>query len=243
MAQRRIIPDPTIPELLGVLEKAGSREVVRGQARFGVVVEKSYGVTAPKLRVLAKSIGKNHRIAAALWKTGIHDAQMLAALVDDPSKVTEVQMERWVRQIRSWDLCDNCCCVLFDKTPFVRKKAIAWSRAEGEYVKRAGFVLMAALAVHDKAALDEDFLPFFECIVAECSDGRNFVKKAVNWSLRQIGKRNLVLNVLALKTAARVAMQQSSAARWIAADAIRELRSAPVQRRLQQKELRHNTGK
>jgi 3-methyladenine DNA glycosylase AlkD len=184
------------------------------------------------LRKLAKEIGTNHKLALQLWKSNIHEARILAALIDDPRQVTKSQMNQWVRQFDNWGVCDACCCVLFDKTPFAWDKAIEWSQNKEEFVKRAGFVLMAALAVHNKKAPDKDFLPFFIVIKHHADDGRNFVKKAVNWALRQIGKRNTTLNKKAIAVAREIRKTESSAARWVAADALRELTGKQVQTRL-----------
>jgi 3-methyladenine DNA glycosylase AlkD len=201
-------------------------------ARFGIRGVKSYGVAAPELHRLAKEIGRDHRLAADLWRSGVHDARLLAALIDDPARVTQRQMERWAKDFNSWGLCDAACGCLFDKTPYAWDKALAWTGRDAEYVKRAGFVLMATLAVHDKAASDERFEAFFPYIVQHATDERNFVKKAVNWALRQIGKRNRRLNRLAVRTAKQIRRIDSKAARWIAADALRELTGEKVQRRL-----------
>ena len=149
---------------------------------------------APNLRRLAKEIGREHDLAGELWRTGIHDARILATLIDDPAQVTVRQMEQWAADFNSWAVCDAACCCLFDKTPHAWGKAVEWTEREEEYVKRAGFVLMAALAVHDKKAPDEQFEAFLPLIARHATDERNFVKKAVNWALRQIGKRNRRLN-------------------------------------------------
>jgi 3-methyladenine DNA glycosylase AlkD len=207
-----------------------------GMARFGIAVDKALGgVPTPMLKKLAREIGKDHQLAQELWKTGVHEARHLAALIDEPTQVTEAQMERWAKQFDSWDVCDGCCLNLFEQTPFAHRKAIEWSRREEEFVKRAGFSLMAVLAVHDKAAGDAKFLKFLPAIKRQSRDERNFVKKAVNWALRQIGKRNLLLNRAAIEAADHIRKIDSPAARWIAADALRELRSHAVERRLQSK--------
>ena len=179
----------------------------------------------PKLRALAKDIGHNHALALDLWASGVHEARILAALIDEPDRVTGAQMERWVKRFDSWDVCDCCCGSLFIKTPFAYRKAIEWSRREEEYVKRAGFVLMASLAVHDKKAPDAVFARYLRLIKMGATDERNFVKKAVNWAMRQIGKRNLSLREAAIKAAREIQQLDSKAARWIAADALRELTS------------------
>jgi 3-methyladenine DNA glycosylase AlkD len=201
-------------------------------ARFGISTTTALGISVPALRSMARRLGKDHALALALWGSGIHEARILAPMVDEPAKVTEVQMEKWARDFDSWDVCDQCCSNLFARTRFASKKAVEWARQDQEFVKRAGFTLMAALAVHDKKAPDRSFVPFFGLIEKGAADERNFVKKAVNWALRQIGKRNLSLNARALKVAERISKQDGRAARWVASDAMRELRSEAVQKRL-----------
>jgi 3-methyladenine DNA glycosylase AlkD len=222
----------TCEEVVERLRSLGDPKAVAGAARFGIHVSNILGVSAPNLRKLAKDIGPDHALAGRLWKTGIHDARGLAALLDDPAKVTPQQMEQWAADFDSWAVCDAACCCLFDKTPHAWDKAVEWTGREPEYVRRAGFVLMAALAVHDKKAPDERFEAFLPVLVEHATDERNFVKKAVNWALRQIGKRNARLNKLAIGTAGDIRQIDSRAARWIAADALRELTSDKVQARL-----------
>jgi len=201
-------------------------------ARFAVPIDKALGIPTPALRKMAREIGKNHQLAQDLWKSGVHEARTLAAFIDEPHRVTPAQAERWLRDFDSWDVCDCCCGNLFDKMPFAYRKAVEWSRRKEEFAKRAGFSLMAALAVHDKEAGDTKFLKFLPIIKRESTDERNFVKKAVNWALRQIGKRNRELNQAALRTAQEIRKIDSRSARWIAADALRELRSEAVRTRL-----------
>lgn len=201
-------------------------------ARFGINTKNSYGVSVYDLQKLAREITKDHALAQQLWASGIHEARILASMVDKPEMVADTQMEQWVKDFDSWDVCDLSCSNLFDKTQFAYQKAEAWSKREEEFVKRAGFVLMAVLAVHDKTAADEELLKFMPIIKRESTDDRNFVKKAVNWALRQIGKRNLNLNKMAIKTAREIQQIDSKSARWIASDAIRELTGEAVQKRL-----------
>jgi 3-methyladenine DNA glycosylase AlkD len=196
---------------------------IKGMARFGISSENTFGVSMPVLRTIAKENRKNHTLALELWETGIHEAKILAALIDNPKEVTEEQMEHWVLEFDSWDVCDQCCMNLFDKTQFSYEKAFQWSKRKEEFVKRAGFVIMASLAIHDKKAEDKKLEEFLTAIEREAYDERNFVKKAVNWALRQIGKRNFHLNNSALLTAERILKQDSKSARWIAKDAIKEL--------------------
>ncbi len=214
------------------LESLFDPEAVKGMARFGINPQNTYGVSIPNLRKIAGEIGKDHNLAQQLWASGIHEARMLASMIDDPAMVTDVQMESWVKDFDSWDVCDQCCSNLFDRTQLAYQKVVEWSQREEEFVKRAGFVLMATLAVHDKKTSDETFLDFLPIIKRESIDNRNFVKKAVNWALRQIGKRNLSLNKMAIKTAEDIQQTNSGSARWIASDAFRELIGEAVQKRL-----------
>jgi 3-methyladenine DNA glycosylase AlkD len=219
-------------EILQQLKSLADPDAVAGMARFGINPKGTYGVSIPTLRKMAREIGRDHTLAEQLWSSGVHEARILACFVDDPLMVTAEQMERWVADFDSWDICDQCCSNLFDKTNLAHEKAVEWSAREEEFVKRAGFALMAALAVHDKKAKDEEFIRFLPAIIRESVDTRNFVKKAVNWALRQTGKRNRNLNREAIATAKQIQEIDSNAARWIASDALRELASEKVQQRL-----------
>lgn len=223
--------ESVVSELRRLARPCGLEEL----ARYGIRGREILGVRAPDLMALARRLGKDHRLALGLWSTGIYDARHLAILVDDPDKVTEAQMERWAKDFDSWAVCDSACLHLFDKTRFAYDKALEWSSRDEEFVKRAGFALMAVLSVHDKKAPDSVFLGWLPIIVRESADDRGYVKKAVNWALRQIGKRNLPLNKAAIRTGLEISRIDSKAARWIATDALRELRSEPVRRRLQSK--------
>jgi len=220
-------------DILRTLKSLSDPDAVAGMARFGINPENTYGISIPNLRKIAKPIGKDHLLAGQLWSSGIHEARILACMTDDPEMVSEAQLECWVRDFDSWDICDQCCNKLFDKTEFAYQKAVEWSGRPEEFVKRAGFVLMTQLAVHDKKADDHEFEQFFPIIVRESADERNFVKKAVNWALRQIGKRNRNLNQRAIEVAGEIKQIDSKAARWIAADALRELTGDKVRERLQ----------
>jgi 3-methyladenine DNA glycosylase AlkD len=222
-------------EILKQLKSLSDSKAVAGMARFGINPKDTYGVSIPVLRKMAKQIGRNHLLAKKLWTLGIHEARILAGMIDPPEEVSEDQMEKWVKDFDSWDVCDQVCSNLFDKTKFAHKKAIEWSERTEEFVKRAGFALVAALAVHDKEAGDKEFLKFFPLIKRQACDERNFVKKAVNWALRQIGKRNLSLNKMAIQTAKELQRTDSKSARWIASDAIRELTSEAVRKKLDRK--------
>ena len=217
------------------LKSLANPKAVEGMARYGINPENTYGVSVPNLRKIARETGKDHDLAQQLWASGIHEARLVASMIDQPKLVTGEQMESWVKDFDSWDVCDQCCSNLFDKTRLAYQKAAEWSQREEEFVRRAGFALMAALAVHDKKAADEEFLKFLPLIKKASTDGRNFVKKAVNWALRQIGKRNLNLNKAAIKTAGEIQQIDAGSARWIAADAIRELTGEAVQKRLAKK--------
>jgi len=212
-------------EVMRKLKALGSAENVAGMARYGIQPKNAYGVSAPAIRRLAKAIGTNHRLAQQLWRSGNHDARGLAALIDDPAAVDAQQMETWARDFDSWAVVDGCCNNLFRKTAYAHRKAIEWAKREEEFVKRAGFTMMACLAVHDKQAPDARFRRFLAIVKRQSTDERNFVKKAVNWALRQIGKRNLRLREAAISTAKQIQRLDSKAARWIAADALRELTS------------------
>ncbi len=222
----------SVESIISEMKSKSDPKAVEGMARFGISSENTLGLSIPTLRGMAKKIGTDHQTAQALWKSGIHEVKILAAFVDDPSKVTEAQMEKWVHGFDSWDVCDQVCSGLFDRTPFAAQKALEWAGEKDEFVKRAGFVMMAALSVHDKEAPDSAFLKFFGLIEKGSTDPRNFVKKAVNWALRQIGKRNLRLNRAALELAAKISRINSPSAKWVASDAIRELKSDAVQRKL-----------
>jgi 3-methyladenine DNA glycosylase AlkD len=214
------------------LKSLANPESVAGMARYGINPKKNYGISVTTLRKLAREIGKDHQLAQKLWKTGIRDARILAASIDDPQLVSEKQMEQWVIDIDSWDVCDHCCGHLFDKSQFAYKKAVEWSARSETFVKRAGFSLIAWLSVHDKKADDKNFLAFLPILLRESTDSRNYIKKAVNWALRQIGKRNQFLNRKALETATHIKKINSKSAQWIAADAIRELTNPVIQKRV-----------
>jgi 3-methyladenine DNA glycosylase AlkD len=222
----------TLDGILAELKAHANPDNVAGMARFGISSQHTLGLPIPLLRQLAKQIGQDHALALELWASGIHEARILAGFIDDPALVGETQMEQWVADFDSWDVCDQVCSGLFDRTSFAYAKAVEWSARPNEFVKRAGFVLMAALAVHDKGADDAAFVAFLPHIVREATDERNFVRKAVNWALRQIGKRNARLNKAAINTARDIQKLDSKAARWIAADALRELTGEVAQRKV-----------
>lgn len=226
----------TAAQVIDRLESYANPVNVAGMARFGINPENTLGISMPILRKLAKEIGKDHDLAAAIWNTKVHEARILAALIDVPSEVTEEQMEAWAAEFDSWDLCDQVVMNLFTYSSLSWKKALQWSSAEAEFVKRAGFAIMATLAVKDKRSSDDKFLPFLDAIEREAGDERNFVKKAVNWALRQIGKRNLSLNQKAVETSQLLAAMQSKAARRNGSSALSELTGEAVRSRLAKRE-------
>ena len=214
-----------IDRLLETLRAHANPANVAGMARYGINTTGTLGVPVHVLRRLAKEVGRDHKLAEALWNSGIHEARILATLVDEPARVTIRQMNRWARDLDSWDVCDQACQNLFRYTPMAFAKAAQWARAKPEFVRRAGFALMAGLAAKADDAANEQFAAFLPLIAEAAGDGRNLVRKAVNWALRQIGKRNRRLHTMAIAAATRIGKQDSRSARWIAADALRELRN------------------
>ena len=225
----------TVDEVMEQLKSKAKEDQREGMARFAIVGDLRLGVSVPDMRKIAKDIGKDHQLALDLWETGVPEGMIVAGMIAEPEKLTEQQMEAWVVDINSWDICDQVCMNLFEKTPLAEKKIYEWSVREEEFVKRASYALIACLAWHDKEASDEAFTQYFPVIVAGATDERNFVKKAVNWALRNIGKRNQELNKEAIKVAKEIQGIDSKSARWIASDAIRELESEKVQERLRKK--------
>lgn len=223
----------SVQDAVGALRSASDPHVLSTMDRAGIRRDAALGVTLPAIRQIAAHILPRHRLAQDLWSTGIHEARLLAALVDKVNAVTPEQMEQWAQDFDSWDLCDCVCGNLFDRTPHAAAKAVTWSKRQEEFVKRAGFVLMASLAVHDKSLPDPAFEDFMPLIEQQAGDDRNYVRKAVSWALRQIGKRNLALNAAAVACAGRIVLQESRSARWIAAEALRELQSPGVHARLE----------
>jgi 3-methyladenine DNA glycosylase AlkD len=212
-----------VDEVIALLKEQSDAIHLDGMKRFGIDNSKAMGVSMPKVRALAKEIKKDQELSLKLWETGIHECRILASMIGDPQLLTPEQMDSWTTDFASWDVCDQVCGNLFDRTPFAMQKALEYSTSEKEYIKRAGFVLMAEFAVHNKKAADEEFIPLFPIMEREAWDDRNFVKKAVNWALRQIGKRNKTLHQLAMQTARQIAQQDSRPAKWIAKNALDEL--------------------
>jgi 3-methyladenine DNA glycosylase AlkD len=219
--------------ILARLRRLGRRRNREGMARYGIVSKHVLGVSVANLRDMAKRIGRSHELAAGLWDTGVYEARMLAAFVDEPERVTGGQMDRWCRDFDNWAICDHCCFHLFDRTVHAWAKVRAWSRRTPEFERRAAFALLASLALHDKAAPDRPFRDALPLIERAAADDRNFVKKGVSWALRGVGRRSPLLHASALAVARRLAASRESAPRWIGKDALRELTSGPVLARLE----------
>lgn len=212
-------------KIITTLKQKANPKNLEGMVRFGINLKNTLGVAMPEVRQIAKKIGKNQELSLKLWQSRIHEARILASIIGEADKVSEKQMDNWVKDFDSWDVCDQVIMNLFNKTPFAFKKAQVWVKSKKEFTRRAGFVMMAALAVHNKKATDKNFLPFFALIKKHATDERNFVRKAVNWALRQIGKRNPNLKKKALKLGKEILKIDSKTAHWIARDAIRELKN------------------
>jgi 3-methyladenine DNA glycosylase AlkD len=217
-----------VAAVLAELKSLGSEAGRTGMARYGIKIERAFGISMAALKPIARRLKRNHGLAAELWESGYHEARLLAVLTDEPGKVSEAQMDRWAGAFDSWDLCDQACSKLFVKTPYVEIVIPRWAAAEREFVRRAGFALIAAYAVHGKSTADKTLAAMLPLIEQNATDQRNFVKKAVNWALRQIGKRSPALHAPALALAERLAASADATARWIGKDAVKEL-TDPVQ--------------
>jgi 3-methyladenine DNA glycosylase AlkD len=216
--------DPRVAEALAYLEQHASAKIRDEMGpRYGVYTDKALGVSVGDIKALGKQLGRDHDLAEALWKTGVYEARMAAAFVDEPARVTPEQMDRWCRDFDNWGICDTLCFHLFDRTPHAWEKVAAWAGADEEFVKRAAFALLASLALHDKRAPDEPFLRCLPLVEAGAADDRNFVKKGVSWALRAIGKRNPALRAEAVAVAERLAASPDRAPRWVGKDALRDL--------------------
>lgn len=222
-----------VSEVLTWLERKGSSRVREQMTtRYGIVTPKAFGVPMGTIQLLAKRLGTDHELAAALWATGWYEARLLCAYVDDPARVTPAQMDRWVRDFDNWGICDTVCFKLFDRTPHAWAKVAPWSRRRDEFGKRAAFALLASLGLHDKRAGDDAFLRCLPLIERGASDERNFVKKGVSWALRLVGRRNRVLNEACVELARRLVAAPDPASRWVGRDALRELTGPIVRRQL-----------
>jgi 3-methyladenine DNA glycosylase AlkD len=222
-------------DLLAVLQALGKPENLEGMRHFGMAGETRLGIPIPELRRLAKEHGKDHLMAVNLWHSGIPEARILASIIEDPQEVSAYQVEEWVAGFESWDVCDQVCMNLFEKVPSAVGRIPTWAGRKEEFVRRAAFSLLACLAWHDKKISNGSFIAYFSLIKQAATDERNFVKKAVNWALRNIGKRNQVLNQATIALAEDLQKMDSKSAHWIAADALRELRSDAVQKRIREK--------
>lgn len=220
------------PGVVGWLKRRGSQAGRDGMARYAIPTDKAFGVSMRDIQALAKRIGRSHDLAGDLWTTGWYEARVLAAYVDEPARVTTAQMDRWCRDFDNWGICDTVCFVLFDRTPHAWSKVNAWAGRREEYVKRAAFALLWGLTVHDKVAGDAPFLEGLSLIERAAADERHYVKKAVNMALRAVGKRNAALNAAAVDVARRLAASAGANAQWVGKDALRELTSSSVDRRL-----------
>jgi 3-methyladenine DNA glycosylase AlkD len=222
----------TVDQILAALKRQGSKRNRDGMARYAIVAPKVFGVSMTVIQRLAKDAGQDHALAQALWKTGWYEARLMAAYVDEPSRVTPAQMDRWARDFDNWAVCDTLCFQLFDRTPHAWKKIDEWSRRREEFVKRAAYALLASLALHDKATGDAPFARSLGLVERGATDERNFVKKAVSWALRSLGHRNARLHAAAIDTANRLLASTDSTARWIGRDALRDLQRPMVLRRV-----------
>jgi 3-methyladenine DNA glycosylase AlkD len=225
---RSAAPSVDVEDVLAELKALGSERNRTGMARYGINTDRAFGISIAALRPVARRLKRNHDLALALWKSGYHEARLLAAFIDEPKKVTPRQMDLWAADFDSWDLCDQTCLKLFTRTPFVEEKIEKWAEDEREFVRRAGFALLAAHAVLGETVPDERYVAFLDRVARPATDPRNFVKKAVNWALRQIGKRSMTLRQPALALAKRLAASDDKTARWIGKDAVKEL-TDPVQ--------------
>lgn len=218
----------TSNDIIAELKKVAVPANLEGMKRFGIDTTQAIGVSIPALRAIAKKIKYNHTLALQLWNTGIHEARILASMVDDPELVTTKQINEWVKDFNSWDLCDQVCGNLFDRTKHVAASIKKFSNSKQEFIKRTAFTLMAEYAVHNKSAGDEEFIAYLSIIEREAYDNRNFVTKAINWALRGIGKRNKTLHAEAIKTAKQILMQGTREAKWVASNALKELEGEAV---------------
>lgn len=219
-------------QILAELERRGRKNYRDGLVRYGIVAPNALGISVPVLKEIARRAGRDHDLADALWRSGSYDARMMTPFVDEPARVTPAQMDRWAADFDNWAVCDALCFHLFDRTPHAWRKIEKWSRSREEFVKRAAFALLASVALHDKAAADAPFLKALPLIERAASDDRNFVKKGVSWALRGIGRRNAALNAASVAVARRLAASSDAAPRWVGKDALRELTSAAVLRRV-----------
>jgi 3-methyladenine DNA glycosylase AlkD len=227
-----------VDDVLAWLGRRGTKRNVDGMARYGIVARRAFGVPMGTMRSLAKRIGRDHALAAALWKSGWHEARMLATRVADPARVTPAQMDAWAASFENWAQCDTACLQLFDRSPFAWGRVRPWASSPREFVRRGAFALMASLALHDKATPDARFEALLPLIAKGARDDRNFVKKGVSWALRSVGRRSRRLNGATRELARRLVSSEPAAARWVGRDALRELAGSRVQAHLAAREQR-----
>jgi 3-methyladenine DNA glycosylase AlkD len=225
LASKKALTESRLKEAMDWLEANRSDHDFANLARFGIAATNPLGVSIAKIQMLAKQLGRDHDLALALWTTNCYEARLLASFVDDPAKVTSAQMDRWTKDFDNWGICDTLCFHLYDRTPFAYDKVELWCIKQEEFVKRAGFALMASLAGHDKKAADQPFLRGLELVEQEATDPRNFVKKGINWALRRIATRNEDLKAASIATARRLAESKDAAARWVGKDALRQMKT------------------
>jgi 3-methyladenine DNA glycosylase AlkD len=224
--------DDEVESAIVWLKAHATDHTLDGMARYAIPSDNAFGVAVGDIRALGKQLGRNHELALALWETGVYEARMLTAFVAEPARITSAEMDRWCRDFDSWGICDALCFHLFDRTPHAWAKIEKWAGRKEEFVKRAAFALLASLALHDKRAPDAPFLESLPLIERAASDERNFVKKGVSWALRGIGRRNPALNAAAVNLARRLAASPEAAARWVGKDALRDLTSPAMVKRL-----------
>ena len=225
----------TVDSVMAWIQKTGSAKVRNGMARYGLPTANAVGIPVGVMRAEAKRIGPNHSLALDLWQTGNYEAQLMAAMLGEPDRLTAAQMDAWCRDFDNWGTVDTACFTLFDRSPLGWKMAPKWSKEKGEFQKRAGFVMMACLAAHDKNAKDAAFLTFFPIIEKAATDDRNFVKKGVSWALRHLGHRNAALHAAAVRTATKLSTSANATERWVGKDALRDLTRPAVRNKVRSK--------
>jgi 3-methyladenine DNA glycosylase AlkD len=229
--------EETVESVMAWIRKTGSPKVRSGMARYGLPTENAVGIPVGMMRAEAKRIGPNHALALGLWKTSNFEAQLMAAMLGEPDRLTPAQMDAWCRDFDNWGTVDTACFTLFDRSPHGWKMARKWSKEKGEFQKRAGFVMMACLAAHDKTAKDAAFLKFLPIIEKGASDDRNFVKKGVSWALRHLGHRNAVLHAAAVKTATKLSKSDHPTERWVGKDALRDITRPAILGKVRRKKV------
>jgi 3-methyladenine DNA glycosylase AlkD len=221
-----------VASILAQLERLGTKAGREGMQRYGIVAPKMFGVSVSQMQQMSKQFGRDHDLAAALWETGWYEARMMAGFLDEPTRVTPAQMDRWAGDFDNWAVCDHLCFHLFDRTPHAFAKIRQWSTKRGEFQKRAAFALLASVALHDRKTPDEEFLPCLALIENASTDDRNFVKKSLVWALRLLGERSQALNAATLDLVRRLAESDDRTARSIGKEVIRELAKPAAAKRL-----------